>query len=154
MTYTPIPGFEELQAEFHDAIQALCDGKPDKSDFMIPLERMIRWERVMEPVRRHTIKEVAQAVMIEHGITWDVLISRRKHRNIVRPRQLAMYITRELCPHVSLPQIARFFDRDHTTVTHATRAVDSLIGQDPEFKALYEKVLHRLGVNYVASEEW
>jgi chromosomal replication initiator protein len=49
---------------------------------------------------------------------------------VVRPRQIAMYLAKALTPR-SLPEIGRRFGgRDHTTVLHAVRKIESLSGQD------------------------
>ena len=56
------------------------------------------------------------------------LLSSRRTRTIVRPRQIAMYLAKVLTPR-SLPEIGRRFGgRDHTTVLHAVRKIEGLIG--------------------------
>ena len=50
-------------------------------------------------------------------------------RNVARPRQIAMYLAKQLTSR-SLPEIGRKFDRDHTTVMHAVRKVEELIIED------------------------
>jgi chromosomal replication initiator protein len=59
--------------------------------------------------------------------------SARRARNIARPRQIAMYLAKQLTSK-SLPDIGRHFgDRDHTTVMHAVNRVTELIAQDAAF---------------------
>ena len=59
--------------------------------------------------------------------------SKRRARDIVRPRQVAMYLAKDLTNH-SYPQIgSRFGGRDHTTVMHAVRKVEDLIAEDKQF---------------------
>jgi chromosomal replication initiator protein len=61
--------------------------------------------------------------------------SARRDRGVARPRQVAMYLARELTP-MSLPCIGRLFGkRDHTTVIHAIKTVERLIATDTEFAA-------------------
>lgn len=61
----------------------------------------------------------------------DLLSPSRKHVH-VRPRQIAMTLSRELTP-ASLPRIGKFYGgRDHTTVIHATRRVPKLCDMHPE----------------------
>lgn len=65
----------------------------------------------------------------------DDLESHRRQRYITRPRQIAMYLCRELTGH-SLPEIGRYFgNRDHTTVLHAVRLVPELMKRDPDLAA-------------------
>ena len=56
--------------------------------------------------------------------------SNRRSRNIVRPRQIAMYLAKNLT-NCSYPQIgSRFGDRDHTTVMHAVRKIEDMMTED------------------------
>jgi chromosomal replication initiator protein len=58
--------------------------------------------------------------------------SKKRNRNIARPRQIAMYLARELT-QTSLPDIgASFGGRDHTTVLHACRKVAELRDKHPD----------------------
>lgn len=61
------------------------------------------------------------------------MVSNRRSRAIARPRQIAMYLARELTPQ-SLPAIGyRFGGRDHTTVMHAIKQVEHLIATDGDY---------------------
>ena len=58
------------------------------------------------------------------------LLSTRLTRTIVNPRQVAIYLAKMLTPR-SLPEIGRRFGgRDHTTVLHAVRKIEDLVGAD------------------------
>jgi chromosomal replication initiator protein len=58
------------------------------------------------------------------------LLSNRRTRTIVKPRQIAMYLAKVMTPR-SLPEIGRRFGgRDHTTVLHAVRKIEDLSGTD------------------------
>jgi chromosomal replication initiator protein len=58
------------------------------------------------------------------------LLSSRRTANVVRPRQVAMYLAKTLTLR-SLPEIGRRFGgRDHTTVLHAVRKIEGLVGND------------------------
>ncbi len=60
------------------------------------------------------------------------LLSSRRSRDVVRPRQIAMYLAKALTSR-SLPEIGRRFGgRDHTTVLHSVRKVEQLMAQDGE----------------------
>ena len=77
-----------------------------------------------------SIENIQQTVAEYYKIRVSDLLSKKRSRDIARPRQMAMYFTKELTTH-SLPQIGdRFGGRDHTTVLHACRKVDELIRSD------------------------
>ncbi|HEY8467554.1 MAG TPA: chromosomal replication initiator protein DnaA [Solirubrobacterales bacterium] len=71
-----------------------------------------------------SVQAIQDAVCSVLGISREELLSPRRTPRVARARQLAMYLCRELTP-LSLAQIAREFDRDHSTVLHAIRAVES-----------------------------
>lgn len=90
----------------------------------------------MMPERRIKARAVVEYVAKRHGVSLGEITGRRVLRSIARPRQIAMYVIREACPHLSLPQIGRALGgRDHTTVIHAVRKVESLMAADPAFAA-------------------
>ena len=69
-----------------------------------------------------SVAAIQDAVGSVLGVSRTDMLSSRRTPQVARARQLAMYLTRELTS-LSLAQIAREFDRDHTTVLHAIRAV-------------------------------
>jgi chromosomal replication initiator protein len=88
--------------------------------------------------RRITIEEIQRRVAEHFGIRIADMHSARRARAVARPRQVAMYLAKQLTPR-SLPEIGRKFGgRDHTTVMHAIRrieelrAVDSILNDDIE----------------------
>ena len=80
--------------------------------------------------RRITIDEIQKRVAEHYNIRLADMHSARRARVVARPRQVAMYLAKQLTPR-SLPEIGRKFGgRDHTTVIHAVRKVEELAGQD------------------------
>jgi chromosomal replication initiator protein len=80
--------------------------------------------------RRVRIEEIQKVVARHFNVSKADLLSSRRNRTIVRPRQIAMYLSKMLTPR-SLPEIGRRFGgRDHTTVLHAVRKVEELIQGD------------------------
>lgn len=76
---------------------------------------------------RHTGKSVAEFVADFYGLTMEDLCGEIRTRDIARPRQVAMFLMRELCPHLSLPAIGRLLGgRDHTTVLWGVRRIEAL----------------------------
>jgi chromosomal replication initiator protein len=79
------------------------------------------------------MKDVLTATAAEFSVTADALTSKGRRKELVEPRQVAMYLIRELTSH-SLPEIGAFFGgRDHTTVMYAVRKVSERTERDPEF---------------------
>lgn len=79
--------------------------------------------------RKTTIDEIQKKVAEYFNISVKEMQSSRRARNVARPRQIAMYLAKQLTSR-SLPEIGRKFDRDHTTVMHAVRKVEELILED------------------------
>ena len=79
--------------------------------------------------RRTTIDEIQKKVAEYFNISVKEMQSSRRARTVARPRQVAMYLAKQLTSR-SLPEIGRKFDRDHTTVMHAVRKVEELILED------------------------
>lgn len=79
--------------------------------------------------RKTTIDEIQKKVAEHFSISVKELQSSRRARTVARPRQVAMYLAKQLTSR-SLPEIGRKFDRDHTTVMHAVRKVEELILED------------------------
>ncbi|MGA0315112.1 MAG: chromosomal replication initiator protein DnaA [Alphaproteobacteria bacterium] len=83
--------------------------------------------------RRLTIEEIQKRVSEHFNIRAADMCSARRARVVARPRQVAMYLSKQLTAR-SLPEIGRKFGgRDHTTVMHAVKKVEELRGVDPSF---------------------
>jgi chromosomal replication initiator protein len=87
--------------------------------------------------RRVTIDEIQRRVAEHFNIRLSEMTSERRARAVARPRQIAMYLAKQLTTR-SLPEIGRKFGgRDHTTVMHAVRKIEELTLGD---RALAEDV--------------
>ncbi len=94
---------------------------------------------------RVTIPLIQQAVAEFFNIEIEDLKAQRRTRNITFPRQIAMYIIRELTDY-SLPKIGEEFGgRDHTTVIHAYEKIQNSIKEDPEVDRIIKTLIHKLG---------
>jgi chromosomal replication initiator protein len=83
--------------------------------------------------RRVTIEEIQKRVAAHFNIRTSDMHSARRARSVARPRQVAMYLAKQLTAR-SLPEIGRKFGgRDHTTVMHAVKKVDELREHDSSF---------------------
>ena len=85
--------------------------------------------RPQEP-RRVKIEDIQRVVARQYNVSRSDLLSSRRTANVVRPRQVAMYLAKTLTLR-SLPEIGRRFGgRDHTTVLHAVRKIETLVSKD------------------------
>jgi len=92
--------------------------------------------RPVEP-KRVRIEDIQRVVARQYNVSRSDLLSSRRTANVVRPRQVAMYLAKVLTLR-SLPEIGRRFGgRDHTTVLHAVRKIEALVGND---SALAEEI--------------
>jgi len=83
----------------------------------------------VEP-RRIKIEDILRIISRHFGVSKGDLLSQRRHRSVVWPRQIGMYLAKQLT-HRSLPEIGRRFgNRDHTTVLHAIRKIEGVIAGD------------------------
>jgi chromosomal replication initiator protein len=85
--------------------------------------------RTREP-KRVKIEDIQKLVASHYNVSRADILSARRTATVVRPRQVAMYLSKVLTPR-SLPEIGRRFGgRDHTTVLHAVRKIEGLAGRD------------------------
>ncbi len=85
--------------------------------------------RTREP-KRVKIEDIQKLVATHYNVSRADILSSRRTANVVRPRQVAMYLSKVLTLR-SLPEIGRRFGgRDHTTVLHAVRKIEGLAGND------------------------
>jgi len=91
-----------------------------------------------------TIARIQEAVSQRFGVTLDELVSPRRSQAVAYPRQVAMYLSRELTDS-SLPTIGREFGgRDHTTVIHAKDKITRLIREDRSVYNLVQELTARI----------
>ena len=107
----------------------------------IDLARTALQDIIAEKHKVITADIIIDAVAKYYRIKISDVLGKKRTRNIARPRQVAMSLTKELTT-LSLPSIGDSFGgRDHTTVMHGIRAVSKLREEDPELAQDYEKLL-------------
>jgi chromosomal replication initiator protein len=107
--------------------------------FRLSFEPSLTLERVDELLahlvgagepKRVRIEDIQRVVARHYNVSRQELVSNRRTRVIVKPRQIAMYLSKTMTPR-SFPEIGRRFGgRDHTTVLHAVRKIEELISND------------------------
>jgi chromosomal replication initiator protein len=99
--------------------------------------------RPVEP-KRVRIEDIQRIVARQYNVSRADLLSSRRTANVVRPRQVAMYLAKVLTLR-SLPEIGRRFGgRDHTTVLHAVRKIEALSGTDTALAEEIESLKRQL----------
>ncbi len=94
--------------------------------------------------RHISIEKIQKQVVNYYNIRLSDLLSKKRTRSLVRPRQMAMYLSKELTDK-SLPEIGeQFGGRDHTTVLYAHKKVVLLFEENPEFLEDKQKLINLL----------
>lgn len=95
---------------------------------------------VNQPV---TIKRVLDQVAMEYSTTVSLLTSQTRKKNVAEPRQIAMYISRQLTDN-SLHTIGLAFGRDYSTVIHSIKKVEQCLEKDPDLKKQVDRLMESL----------
>ncbi|MFC4546824.1 chromosomal replication initiator protein DnaA [Paenactinomyces guangxiensis] len=91
-----------------------------------------------------SIQDIQQEVSTYYRLRIDDLKSKKRTKTVAFPRQIAMYLCRELTDY-SLPKIGEDFGgRDHTTVIHAHEKISRIIKQDPQLQQAIEELKKRI----------
>lgn len=110
----------------------------------LDIARQAFGDNVVVNVRKISIQDIMQVVTERYNVRLADLQGKRRNRSVAFPRQVCMYLARELTT-LSLEEIGGYFGgRDHTTVLHAIRTITELRGQDPELEGLVQHLLGTL----------
>jgi chromosomal replication initiator protein len=96
-----------------------------------------------KPVREAGMKPVAfiqQTVANHYDISLDEMLCHMRDPRWMVPRQVAMFITREISP-MSFPEIGKYFKRDHCSVFKSIKKIESMCEQDETFKQTVETLI-------------
>ena len=103
-----------------------------------------------EPVKIEA-EVIIMAFCLRYRISKVDIVSARRTKLLIEPRHAAMYMTKRLTP-LSLPDIGRCFGgRNHTTVLHAVRKIESLIENDPTFAEEMREIEEQLREQYAVA---
>jgi len=120
--------------------QASLTGRPITVEFA--------QETLRDLLRAHqqavSIPNIQKTVAQHYGFTVDTLLSRNRTQALARARQMAMALAKELTAD-SLPMIATQFNkRNHTTVLHACRQINELMGHDGQLRSDWNALIRKL----------
>lgn len=116
---------------------SLLEEKPITTD----LAKEVLKDLLKEPRKLITVDFIQRCVAEDFGISLHDLKTRRRNKNIVLPRQVAMYISRDLTD-LSLPEIGEYFGgKDHTTVLHSCNKIKEQIKINELLKTRVERII-------------
>ena len=91
-----------------------------------------------------TIEDIQKIVVNYYNLSMSDFLSSRRSRHVARPRQIAMYLSKKLTTK-TLPDIGRkFTGRDHTTVIHAIKKIEELMGGDKKFEYEVQDISNKI----------
>jgi len=106
------------------------------------LAKEVLKDLLKEPKRLITVDFIQRCVSEEFGVSLHELKTRRRNKTIVVPRQVAMYLSRELT-ELSLPEIGDHFGgKDHTTVLHSYNKIKEDLNRNEALKQKVERVIN------------
>ena len=101
--------------------------EPSKRDWLIVGSSIT----MLPPLKRTLSDYILHVVSEEYGIPKDTLLRKERKRIYSRPRQMVMYLLRNLTKR-SYPAIGKVMGKDHTTVLHGVRAVERRASKDDD----------------------
>jgi chromosomal replication initiator protein len=101
-------------------------------------------EQLQEKSDNITIDGIMQTIAKELNVKPSEIRSKKRSRNIVSARRVAIYLARELTP-MSMPQIAQYFGmKDHSTVSHTMKKIHQLLEEDENFKVKINELHNKI----------
>ncbi|MCK9572242.1 MAG: chromosomal replication initiator protein DnaA, partial [Candidatus Omnitrophica bacterium] len=113
----------------------------EEEPITIGLTKEVLKDLLKEPKKLITVDFIQRCVVEEFGLSLQDLKTKRRNKQIVLPRQIAMFLSRELT-ELSLPEIGEYFGgRDHTTVLHSYNKIKEALNKDLVLKERIERVI-------------
>jgi chromosomal replication initiator protein len=114
----------------------------EEAPVTLELTKEVLKDLLKEPIKLITVDFIQRCVVEEFGISLQDLKTKRRNKQVVFPRQIAMYLSRELT-ELSFPEIGELFGgKDHTTVLHSYKKIKENLSNTPELKERVDKVIH------------
>jgi chromosomal replication initiator protein len=113
----------------------------EEAPVTLQLTKEVLKDLLREPVKLITIDFIQRCVVEEFGISLQDLKTKRRNKQVVYPRQIAMYLSRELT-ELSLPEIGELFGgKDHTTVLHSYKKIKEDLNNNLDLKERINKII-------------
>ena len=111
----------------------------------IEMAKKILKNILIENSKEITVEKIQKNVADHFQIKTSELKSSKRLKSIVFPRQIAMYICRNLTS-LSYPEIgSKFGGKDHSTIIHAIKKIEKIMKEDVQIKSIIEKLIEKLG---------
>jgi len=122
-------------------IRTMAYSLMEEKPITLALTKEILKDLLKEPKKLITVDFIQRCVAEDFGVSWGDLKTKKRNKTIVLPRQVAMYLSRELTD-LSLPEIGEFFGgKDHTTVLHSYNKIKGELGGNPSLQEKVEKLM-------------
>ena len=122
-------------------IRIIAYSQLEEKPITLGLTKEILKDLLKDTKKLITVDFIQRCVAEEFGSTVQDLKTKRRNKNIVLPRQIAMYLSRELTD-LSLPEIGVCFGgKDHTTVLHSYKKIKEGVNKDEVLKSRLERVI-------------
>jgi chromosomal replication initiator protein len=116
----------------------------EEAPVTLQLAKEVLKDLLKEPAKLITVDFIQRCVVEEFGVSLQDLKTKRRNKQVVMPRQIAMYLSRELT-ELSLPEIGELFGgKDHTTVLHSYKKLKEDLIKDPNLKERVEKLIQTI----------
>lgn len=113
----------------------------EEKEISLSMAQDILKDMVKETKKNITVDSIQRKVADFFDLSLHDLKTKRRNKNIVLPRQVAMYLARELT-NQSLPEIGELFGgKDHTTVLHAWNKIKNALSSDSDLKHMVDKII-------------
>ena len=125
-------------------IQVIAYSLLEEKPITLELAKEVLKDLLKEPKKLITVDFIQRCIAEEFGLTLSELKTKRRTKTIVLPRQIAMYLSRELTD-LSLPEIGKCFGgKDHTTVLHSYNKIKEKMCEDVLLKEKVERVIQTI----------
>jgi chromosomal replication initiator protein len=117
----------------------------DTMDISVNMVSEILIDMVSDKIQEVNLETIMQNVCDAYNINPGMIFDKTRKKNIVFPRQIAMYLSNLLIPQLSLKDIAHYYKRkDHTTVLHAKKTIEAQFKQDRDLRIQIEKLIKEI----------
>ena len=139
--------FEGSVRELEGALNTvLAQAAADNAAISLDIARRALGDAIEDVRPEPSISAIIDAVVRHFGVKITDLQSRRRHKSVVHPRQVCMYLMKK-GKKLSLEEIGGYFGgRDHTTVLHAVRTIEAQRRDNGEFNRVVESLMRQLGI--------
>ena len=125
-------------------IRLLAFSSLTDSEIDLEMAREVLKDFLKQPDKIVTVEQIQRIVSDHFGIPEEAMKVKKRTSSLAYPRQIAMFLARELTD-LSLSEIGnRFGGRDHTTVMHACEKISRQRDEEPEMRRLLQKISHTI----------